>query len=592
MDTQQLLLIGVLGFALIMFARSRWRHDLVAMAVLMFSVILGLVPADQAFVGFGHPAVVTVAAVLIISQALNNAGVVALVSQQLRRLPMSPILLLLALTSLVTFFSAFMNNVGALALMMPVTIVAARDYHVSPSMMLMPLAFGSLLGGMVTLIGTPPNIIVSTYREQALGSTFTMFDFTPVGLSIAVVGVLFLVFVGWRFIPKARLSSNIDKASFQIDHYLTELYVAQGSNLCGKAVKDLALFAEGRLSLVGVATPDTYARPAQHDHIMQANDILLVRCDPQDMRQLLDKYDFTMMTTATKPFTDPGVHHTILLEGVVSETSLLVDQDVRFLRRRTGHALALVGLARRGEMVIKRLRRQHFRAGDVLLLQGHKDTIDQYFSMLGLWPLATRPLDLDIKRQPWAAMGIFMAAIALGVSGWVSLPIAFVLAVMLYIVTGMLRVREIYEQIDWPVIVLLGAMMPVGTAMETTGTTTALVQGLLHVFGGVSPVVMLVVVFVVTMLVSDIINNAATALIMAPIALTLAQQLQVNPDTFLMAVAIGASCAFLTPIGHQSNTLVMAPGGYQFSDYWRMGLPLEIVIVVIGVPLLLFFWPL
>lgn len=592
MTTPQWLISILLLVSLLLFAWGRWRHDLVAMATLLGAVLLGVVPADEAFVGFGHPAVVTVAAVLIISQALNNAGVVSIVSEQLRRVQMTPVTLVLALTALVTFFSAFMNNVGALALMLPVTMVAANEYKISPTMLLMPLAFGSILGGLVTLIGTPPNIIISSYRADVLGEPFNMFDFAPVGLGVAVFGVLFIALVGWRLIPQARGRKNTAKQLFEIDNYMTELLVCKGSDLIGKSLDEVEHFRTGAVEFVGVATRTTYARPLEVHHVLQEGEILLARCDPKEIRSLLDKYDFELLTTATELFQQPDTHDSIMLEGVICNSSPLIGRDVRFLRRETGHAVALVGLARHGETVVKRLRRQTFKAGDILLLMGHQDSIDQYFAKLALHPLAQREINLEQDRHPVAAILTFMAAIAVGMSGWVSLPIAFVLAIMVYVLLGSIRVREIYEQIDWPVIVLLGAMLPVGAALDSTGTTRVLVESLMQYVGESGPVVILTLLLVLSMSISAVINNAATALVMAPIAFGIAQSLQVNPDTFLMAVAIGSSCAFLTPIGHQSNTLVMGPGGYRFGDYWRVGLPLEIVIVVVTVPLLLWFWPL
>lgn len=592
MTQEQIIISGILLLSLVMFAAGRWRHDLVAMSTLVLAVLAGVVPSGTAFDGFGHPAVVTVAAVLIISQALNNAGVVSIVSEQLRRVPMSPLMLILALTSLVTFFSAFMNNVGALALMLPVAMVAANEYKLSPAMLLMPLAFGSILGGLVTLIGTPPNIIIASYREEVMGAPFSMFDFAPVGTGVAIAGTLFIAFIGWRLIPKARMKKNTTKQLFQIDNYLAELLVPIGSPLHGKAVNDIEHFRNGLVEVVGVATKRTYARPLEQVHIMQSEEILLVRCDPQEIRALIDKYDFELLTTATEVFQQPDKQNAIMQEVVISERSSLVGRDVRYLRRKTGHATALVGIARRGETVVKRLRRQAFKAGDVLLLLGHQETLHQHLHSLKLWPLAERSLELERNRHPLLAMLIFGGAIALGMSGFVSLPVAFIVAIMLYIISGAIRVREIYEQVDWPVIVLLGAMLPVGAALDQTGTTKVLVDSLFNAVGDVTPVVILTLLLVVAMLVSAVINNAATALVMAPISVAIANQLEVNPDTFLMAVAIGSSCAFLTPIGHQSNTLVMGPGGYKFGDYWRVGLPLEILIVIVSVPLLLWVWPL
>ncbi len=593
MTTDQIAISSILLIALVMFAWSRWRYDLVAMFSLIVAVLVGVVPEAEAFSGFGHPAVVTVAAVLIISQGLQNAGVVGLISEQIKRFAFGPLGLLATLTVVVTVLSAFMNNVGALALMLPITMVAAKEYDIPPARLLMPLAFGSILGGLTTLIGTPPNIIIAAYRAEVLGEKYSMFDFAPVGIPIAIVGLLFIVFIGWRLIPKGRMTKNASLNLFELHNYLTEIQVTEESKYIGKRLKDLPMF-EGadRIEILGVATPSSYARNVNLTYKMKEDDILIIRADPTELQPFLGKSGLELLNSATHIFEEPDQHSTMLMEGVITQESPLVKRDIRYLRRLSGRSVALVGLAREGEQVVRRLRRQIFKVGDVLLLQGHEETIDEQFIQLGLLPLANRPLELDRSRKVGISISVFIGAIVLAMTNIVSLPIAFILAVMVYILTGIIRVREIYEQIDWAVIILLAAMIPVGHALETTKTTLWLADTMLNYVGTDSPVLVLTLILVVTMLLSSVVNNAATALVMAPIAVAAAQTMNVNIDAYLMVVAVGASCAFLTPVGHQSNTLVMGPGGYQFGDYWRMGLPLEILIIIITIPLVMWVWPL
>ncbi len=593
MTTDQILISGILLIALVLFAWSRWRYDLVAMFSLIIAVLLGIVPESEAFSGFGHPAVVTVAAVLIISQGLQNAGVVGLISEKIKRVAFGPLGLLATLTVVVTVLSAFMNNVGALALMLPITMAAAKEYDIPPARLLMPLAFGSILGGLTTLIGTPPNIIIAAYRAEVMGEKYSMFDFAPVGVPVAIIGLLFIVLVGWRLIPKGRMTKNASLNLFELHNYLTEIQVTEGCKYIGKRLKDLPMF-EGadRIEILGVATPSSYARNENLTYKIKADDILIIRADPTEIQPFLSKSGLELLNSATHIFEAPDEHTTMLMEGVITQGSPLVERDIRYLRRLSGRSVALVGLAREGEQVVRRLRQQVFKVGDVLLLQGHEETIDEQFTQLGLLPLANRPLELDRSRKVGISISVFIGAIVLAMTNLVSLPIAFILAVMVYILTGIIRVREIYEQIDWAVIILLAAMIPVGHALETTKTTLWLADTMLSFVGTDSPVLVLTLILVVTMLLSSVVNNAATALVMAPIAVAAAQTMNVNIDAYLMTVAVGASCAFLTPVGHQSNTLVMGPGGYQFGDYWRMGFPLEIMIVVITIPLVLWVWPL
>lgn len=595
MNFEQLSISLVLIAAFILFAWGRWRYDMIAMFCLMVAVLLGVVPEKNAFSGFGHPAVVTVAAVLILSQGLQNAGVVSLITAQMRRIKFTQFSLLTTITVVVTILSAFMNNVGALALMLPVTMVAANEYNIPPARLLMPLAFGSILGGLTTLIGTPPNIIIAAYRAEVMGEGkgYGMFDFSSVGVVVAVVGVLFIVLIGWRLIPKNRMTKNASLNLFEINTYLTEIQVKESSTFVGKRLKDMPMFSgQQRTEILGVATPTTYARNVNLHYKIRVNDIFIIRADPAELKPKLDSHGFELLNSATHIYEEPDAHTTMLMEGVITQDSPLVGRDIRYLRRLSGRSVALVGLARDGESVVRRLRAQIFKVGDVLLVQGHEETIDEQFIQIGLLPLAPRPIDLDRTRKVGVALSLFVGAIMLAMTNLVPLPIAFMLAVGAYVVTGIVRVREIYEQIDWAVIVLLAVMIPVGHALETTQTTVLLAKSLLGMVGTESPVVVLTLILIITMLLSSVVNNAATALVMAPIAAAAAQTMNVNIDSYLMAVAVGASCAFLTPVGHQSNTLVMGPGGYKFGDYWRMGLPLEIIIVVITIPLILWVWPL
>jgi di/tricarboxylate transporter len=592
MTQEQLTISGILLVTLFFFAWGRYRHDIVAISCLVIGVVAGVVPSDSAFSGFGHAAVITVAAVLIISHALKNAGVVDMIASHLTPFTDNIYMHIASLTLVVTVASAFMNNVGALALMLPVAIATAHQANRSPALVLMPLAFGSILGGMTTLIGTPPNIIIASYRAEIADAPFSMFDFSAVGVVVATLGLAFITLVGWRLIPAGRSSGDGAKSLFEISHYLTEIEIKPDSPLVGQLFRDNEAFASEKIDIVGFAQKNGFPRPLPRKYVFTANDILLVQGDPSHLQTLVEENGLELLTSASSAFVHPESDKEIMLEGVVGQNSALVGRSVEYLRTRMQRTLALVGIARNGEKITNRLKRERFKAGDVLLMFGDVDAIDQQFKELGLWPLAKRPLALNRQRKIIPALLIFAGAIALGVAGVVTLPIAFLIAIGFYIVLNIISVRELYDEVDWPVIVLLGAMIPVGRALESTGTTDWMANAILAATEGMPAVVLLTMILVVTMFLSDIINNAATALVMAPISVAIATSLGVSSDAFLMAVAVGASCAFLTPIGHQSNTLVMGPGGYQFGDYWRMGLPLEIIIVALAVPMLLIVWPL
>jgi di/tricarboxylate transporter len=558
---------------------------------LLAVVIAGIVPADQAFAGFSHPAVITVAGVLILSSALRDSGVVDILADRLEPLSRRPGVHVAALTSLVATCSGFMNNVGALALMMPIAITSAQKNQRSPGVVLMPLAFGSILGGLVTLIGTPPNIIIASYREGLSGQPFSMFDYAPVGVVVAIAGVIFVATIGWRMIPR-RKGKATPEHLFELDDYITELRVPADSPLVDKPLRDLERLGGGEVVVAALISGDKKRLAPDHGRRIRVGDLLLVQGDPTELRPVIEDGGLELLIRDRIDKDMVQSDNVILVEAVIMSGSLLEGLTSAALRRRAGTELNLLALARRGKPIRKRLQKVVLQAGDVLLLQGESDSIHQRIGNMGCLPLAHRALRVHSKRRMLLPLSIFAAVLMVAVLGWMSISVAFITGVVVLVMTNQIPVRRLYDPINLPVVVLLAAMIPVGTALETTGCTDLVAAGILSLGGTLPPVVHLVLVMVVTMTLSDVVNNAATAVIMAPIAATIALDLGVNTDTFLMAVAIGASCAFLTPIGHQSNTLVMGPGGYRFGDYWRMGLPLEALVVLVSTPMLLWVWPL
>lgn len=589
---QQVAVCVVLVAALAMFIWGRWRYDLVALAALLTLAAAGIVPAAQVFSGFAHPAVVTVAAVLVVSRALTNAGVTDYLSRWVARLGGPAVVQLAALTALVTVLSAFINNVGALSLLMPVAIRMARSNGVSASMFLMPLAFGSLLGGMTTLIGTPPNLLIAEFRAGAVGEPFGMFDFVPVGGAVALCGLAFICLLAGRLIPVRTGPKSADEL-FEIGNYTAELTVPENSASIGRSIGELTEGKEAAdVVVAGLSRQNSRPRLPLGVELLEAGDRLIVEGPPDAIQSLVHAsgLEFVSDDQRTK---DPLSSDEIkVVEAIVLPDAYLVRRTSRTTRLRWRYGINLLGVARKNARVQGPLREVRLRAGDILLLQGPADGLSEALSSLGCLPLADRELRIGQPRRLAAALLTFAVAVTLAAVGVLPAAISLSAAALLLALSGAVRPRELYESIDWPVIVLLGAMIPVGGSMETTGLADLMVQALHTAAGGLPPPVVLVVMLIATMMLSDVINNAAAVVLLAPIALRTATALDCSPDPFLMAVAVGASCAFLTPIGHQSNTLVMNAGGYRFGDYWRLGLPLEILIVLVSVPLILYTWPL
>ncbi|RIK39846.1 MAG: SLC13 family permease [Chloroflexi bacterium] len=587
----QAIVFGVLLLVLALFISGRWRYDVVALLALLAVTITGIVPGDEVFAGFGHPAVVTVAAVLVVSRGLQNSGLIEVIARLIARVSDQPMVQMATLVVLVALFSGFMNNVGALALLMPVAIQIAYKRDLPPSRILMPLAFASLLGGMTTLIGTPPNIIIATFRADYNAEPFAMFDFLPVGAGLVVVGLVYMLLVGWRLIPQRKGRGAHDEM-FAIEDYLTEVLVSDESKLVGKPIREINRLAETDVMVVGIVR-GRRRRPAPSPYeLIAAGDQLIVRADSEELEALVKAAGLELVGSKELAEADLKSDEVALLEVVVTANSFLEGKTARSLNLRRRFGINLLAIARQGARLGGRLNRTSFRAGDVLLIQAVTDTLPEALATLGILPLAGRELRLGQPRRIALALAIFGGALAATALGLLPVQVSFTAAALVMVIVGLLSLREAYESIDWPIIMLLGGIIPVGQALETTGGAALLADQLLRVANQLAPAVTLVILLVGTMFLSDVVNNAAAALLMAPIAAGLAHGLGVSVDPFLMGVAVGASCAFLTPIGHQSNTLVMGPGGYRFGDYWRMGLPLEALIVIAGVPLILWFWPL
>lgn len=596
MDTQQIAACAILAFAMVMFVWNRLRYDMVAALALIAGVAVGVVPADKAFSGFSDQIVIIVASALVLSAAVNRSGVI----ERLLR-PLMPHMKrtgtqVAVLGGTVALLSAFIKNIGALAAFLPVAIQVARQAGTSKSRLLMPLAFASLLGGLATLIGTSPNIIVSRMRAELQGQPFTMFDFLPVGGLLAVAGLLFLA-VGWRLLP-AGGAGRRDQA-FELADYMTELSVPEGSPVVGKTVADLEKLGQDQVTVSALVRLDRHRYVVDAHWPIHAGDILQIQGDHDALERLADAAKLTLVaqkepTEDKKSDSDKAKPRgrRAIMEAVVTEGSALVDRTLSRLRLRDRMGINLLAISRRGEPVQERLRGVKFRPGDVVVLEGDPDTLPDALASMKLLPLAERNLMLGRERRALVPVGLLIVAMALAAFQVVPTTMAFFGAAVGVVALGALSLKDAYEAIEWPILVLLAALIPVSDALRTTGVTDLLAGWLSVAASALPPMGALLLILVAAMLVTPFLNNAATVLVMAPIAASFAKNLGLNPDPFLMAVAVGAASDFLTPIGHQCNTLVMGPGGYKFSDYPRLGLPLSVLVAVLGTVLIAIFWPL
>lgn len=588
---EQIILFGLILLIFVFLVWGRVRYDIVAFSALVIAALAGVVPKDDLFSGFGHPAVIIIALVLIVSRGLSRSGAIELLAHRVLDASRSIRGHIGVMAGISAALSSFMNNVAALALLMPMDIQTARRAKRSPALTLMPLSFASILGGMVTLIGTPPNIVIATFRESALGEPYKMFDFAPVGAVVAIAGVLFVVLIGWRLIPVERSKHDTGKELEDLKGYIAEANVPESSKIIGKVLKELEPLAEENDALIlglvrrGKRLPGTARR-----EVVRKNDLVVLEGSPDAINQFVgvagleylnsDKHDSINSEAAA------------LIEVVVPEGSWIEGRSARDIRLLYRQGVTLHGISRKGRRIRERVPKARINAGDILLLLGPEERLSDVVEWLGCLPLAERGLEFTQRSKAWAAVGIFAVAILAASLGFIYLPLALAIVALAYIALRIVPVSQIYESIEWPVIILLGSMIPIGGALESSGGTALIANAIVDWTGNLPTVAVLAILMIVTMTLSDVLNNVATALIAAPIGIDIANRLGANPDTFLMTVAVAASCAFLTPIGHKNNTIIMGPGGYKFGDYWRMGLPLEIIVVLVGIPMILLIWPL
>jgi len=591
MPSDQNILFALFAGVFAMLLWGRWRYDIVAFCALLIALVLGVVPTADAFSGFGHPATIIVALVLIVSRGLQNSGTIDIITRSVIDTGRGVGTHISIMASTGAILSAFMNNVAALALLMPVDIQAAKKAGRSIRATLMPLSFATILGGLVTLIGTPPNIIIAQYRETSAGAPFQMFDFAPVGLICAGVGIAFVALFGWRLVPGSQEKVGEKSSPLDLEDYIAELVLPEKSKAVGMQVKDL--YDDGDehdLAILGVVRNNRRLKGFSASLELKPKDMLLVEATAEDIDRFRGVYSLEYFGEKTS--NEKAIGDLQLTEVLVTPETRILGNAAIDIRLRARRGVALLGIARKGRRFSKRVRHEKIRIGDVLLLIGPAENLDDTIAWLHAMPLAERGLQVTQHNRAWQAAGIFAAAIALASFGFLYLAVALAVVVALYVLLDLVPIRNVYDYVEWPVIVLLGSMIPLGTALENSGGTALIAEQIVTVTDGYAPWVVLTILMVVVMTLSDVLNNTATAVIGAPIAVDIANKLGVNSDPFLMAVAIAASCAFLTPIGHKNNTLIMGPGGYAFGDYWKMGLPLEFIVIGAAVPSILIFWPL
>lgn len=582
--------IATLAGMMVLFLWGKFRYDITAVIALLVALCLGIVKPGDAFSGFSDDIVIIVGSALVLSAAVQRSGVIELVmgflSRRLTRISSQ----LTMLTASVGFASGLIKNVGALAMLMPAAFQMAKKSDTSPSTFLMPMAFASLLGGLMTLVGTSPNIIVSRAREDLTGEPFGMFDYLPTGLGLLIVGLVFLRFA-YRLLPSDRRAAPTMGEALNISGYVTEATVPENSAACGETIAD---FLERHHNEVAITTVlRDGRRGAVHPGMaLREGDVLILSGDPHELERVISRDKLVLTGGDEESGEESDQDHIGVIEAVVTTDSVLIGRTAGRLLMRERFGIHLIAVSRADEHLMSKPGQVVLQAGDVIVLQGPLELLPLRLKQLGALPLAQRDIRLGMSRRGWLPVLILGVAMLATATGLVPVATAFFAAAALVVITGALPVNEAYEAIEWPILIMLAALIPVSGSLESTGASSLLANGLaefaqfLPAWGAVA------LILVAAMIVTPFLNNAATVLVMAPIAAGFAHTLGYRPEAFLIATAVGAGCDFLTPIGHQCNTLVFGPGGYKFSDYARLGAPLSLLVVLVGTPLILWVWPL
>ena len=586
MNDQLILSIVIIGL-LVFFISGKYRYDYVSLGALALLILFDIIKIENAFIGFSHPAVITVALVLLISKGLQDAGLSAVTGNIIGRFSPSETQFLFLIMFIAAILSSFINNIGAMALLLPITLSTCQKMGWHAGKFLMPLAFASILGGMNTLIGTPPNIIIAEFKESYTGEAFNFFDFSYVGLLVSFLSIIFIGLISSKLVAKRKLAKTNNL--IDLDNFLFELVVPEGSKAIGLTFSSFIKKAGNETEILGLVNENGAVSKVGNNSKIRADQHLVMKVSPNHISSIQDRFGLNI------PESSQDLKEELIdeIEVVITPGSRLVGRKQNYLMKLAYEELFLLGMWRKGARFRTRLSKQMFKIGDVLLLgvrNTDKEDVTAKINHLGLMPIRSREIStLPSRSRFLKAVIFFMTAILLAAFNVINVLTAFLLCVLGFVGIKILK-SNLYRHIEWPIVIMLAAMIPIGQALESTGITALIATEVVSLAGDLHIFWVLMIILIITMLITDVINNAATAVIMAPFSVNIALQLGQPLEPFLMVVAVGASCAFLTPIGHQCNTLVMGPGNYKFSDYWRLGLPLDILIVLASIPMILFVW--
>ena len=586
------LLLALTVAALVLFALEVVSADVIALGLMLTLTLTGLLPADQAFAGFGSDTVIVILGLLILTAALLRTGVMDLAGRAiLRQTGTDGRRLLMVITVAAAGLGALMSNTASTAFFLPVVLGVARRAKMSPGKLLLPLAFAGILSSSVTLISTSTNVVVSGLLKDYHLAPMGMFELAPVGIPITLAGLLYLLTLGRRLVPDRFAGDATDPGALGFRPYLSEVIILPGSSLVGKTLADSGLGRDLDLTVLRVLRPkDEYLWPSAQ-LILQAGDVVIVEGGSEEILQIKDLAGIEIK--ADVKLSDPGLspEELGLAEALLLPRSPLIGRTLKGYGFRERFGLQVLGISRHGESMQRKISSVALRMGDILLLQGHRDRLRTVESEGAVRIVGTPEEERPKLRLAPVAIAIFVAVIALPSFHLVSLPVAVMLGVVAVFLTRCISSTEAYREVEWKAVILIGSMLSLGAAMEHTGAAVYLAGKMVAWTSGFGPLVVLGAFFVLTVLLTQPMSNQAAAIVVLPIAIQTAYQLGLNPRTFAMMIAVAASCSYLTPL-EPACLMVYGPGRYRFRDFAIVGAPLTLVIFVIALALVPRFWPL
>lgn len=587
MSTEIFLVLLITIIAMVLFVTEKLRYDGIGMLVLTSLAVLGLISPTQALSGFSNEATITIASMFILAAALDNTGALGFLNNFFSRVksPLSFYLLLFAVLGLI---APFVNNTAVVAVLIPIVISASLKIGISPSKTLIPLSYVSQMAGVMTLIGTSTNLIVNSVAKESGYRGFSMFEFLPLGLICFIAGCIYLVTLGRKILPDVK-SSELDNL-YEFGHYVTELYITEDSPLVDRSFADENIVQDYRIYLIE-ARRDQEIISSPRSSQLDEGDILLVRGRWSDIQKFTEDKKLKVNNQLQYGKQVPENVKWMITEVMIGPTSSAAGRRLVLFNRTWNHNTLVLGIQRRGNIIRNKLEQVRLKVGDIIMLAIPEDDLPALRRDKSILILSENHAPTGKRWKAPASLAIVAGVIFVAAVGIIPITISAMIGALLLTLIGCIKADEVYAQTDWSIVVLMAGLMPLGIAINQSGAAEFIISNSLAYFEQFGPHVILAILYLMALLLAETMSNSAAAVLLTPLAMSTARLMDTDPTPFLIAVTFSASTSFITPIGYQTNTMVYAAGGYKFTDFIKVGMPLNLIFWVLGVIFIPIFWP-